>query len=316
MLSDNSFDDSDIDLTINGNLYHLHKNILIKSIFFKSLIDYIELMSTKEDIEIFGINGEKIQSEYIDNIIEWLYNKGNNLIENLADNGEMNDFKKIIQYYYLSDFLQIDEIKRKTISVMNCKLSSYNGPSNIVENMSVCDYKYCDVFYGAHNRSQFCSLMEIFYGELTKIIDLYKEECDKIKNIDKPICNRYMNFVLNREKEKFVSLGEVPNNNYSWLMGEIYKIYKYFYGERHSHCNFLVKKEHELHIKDIKILLNVVHKSNHEKLVQLLDMNIFYANNKIDWEKMMHFDNICIEYGVRDTFLIKMNMFIKNFVYD
>lgn len=116
---------SDLELTINEKLYKLHKEFLNESQFFKTLIENIGNMSTKEDINISDINGDILAVRYVDDIVIWLYTEKNDFMDKLNnENNMLISLREAIKYYYVADFLQIDRAKNMISYKINDILGS------------------------------------------------------------------------------------------------------------------------------------------------------------------------------------------------
>ena len=222
----------------------------------------------------------------------------------------IDDFKKIIQYYYAANFLMIEELETKFVSIMNKILSDYICPPEI-EFMSACEYKYYGQRFEIGKINGLSPILEIFYQKLFEIRDRYKNEHHLIKNTDKKTRTKYMDYVLNGEKEKF-SNPHGLNGNESFIVGQIYRIYKYFYPDKYyCYSNHIVKEEHKLCIDDVILLFGLINETNREKLVFLLDMYTFHKENEIDKKKIMYFDDLCRNYGVGYVFAMRIDAFLK-----
>lgn len=108
---------SDISFIINGILYGLHKNVVTKCLFFKVLFENEIYMGIKNDeIVISNMNGEPIKNTNVFRILNWLYDTNINKNKQFAfstDDLSVKNIANIIEYYTLSDFFQIDSIKKK-----------------------------------------------------------------------------------------------------------------------------------------------------------------------------------------------------------
>ena len=122
---------SDIEITINGKLYKLHKFFISKSNFFKTLIDNIGKMLTDEEIKIEDVSGNEIPQKYIDNVLKWMYKYNESYVGYLI--GLDDDIEDMLQYYYVIDFLQIDDSKEQIIKILDCRLAQQRSKNTFVQ---------------------------------------------------------------------------------------------------------------------------------------------------------------------------------------
>ena len=121
---------SDFTIDVNGKIYKLHKMFIQdKSEFFKCLITNEEKMDTKKPIIINGVGGEKVSDSKIFNTFSWFYDDDlKNLLFGLDDKdiSISTSLHDLLEYYYISDFLQINIIKNRCIQLMDLLLKSYH----------------------------------------------------------------------------------------------------------------------------------------------------------------------------------------------
>ena len=117
----------DIQIIINNQVFKLHKPIISqKSIFFKCLIENENNMDITTPIEIYGASEKLISSDKIDDILGWLYSDQMSNIPIIGNklrciNISLN-FNDLLDYYYISDYLQIEILKNRCIEVINLYL--------------------------------------------------------------------------------------------------------------------------------------------------------------------------------------------------
>lgn len=114
---------SDISFEINGKKYDLHRDIIIKSLFFKTLFDNEQHMGIKNDeIIINDIYDLPINSDYVYEVLCWLYDDDLNVMKQFVvpmDCTTTDILIKLLQYYTLSDFFQIDDLKKICIDALS-----------------------------------------------------------------------------------------------------------------------------------------------------------------------------------------------------
>ena len=115
--------DSDITFKINGKTYNLHKNIIAKSLFFKTLLDNEQFMGIKDDEIIIGdVYNVPINSDYVDEVLGLMYDNDVLKIDQSADVIRYATADKLIKslnYYILFDFFQIDNLKEICMDLMS-----------------------------------------------------------------------------------------------------------------------------------------------------------------------------------------------------
>lgn len=112
--------EKEIEFNINGNKYIIYTNFLVQnSNYFKK---YIENNNNKNDkvIIIKNSKDENIDNIYIEQIIKWFYHKQFNYIKYLSDSIDNNyNFNILLEYYYICKFLEIEELNKKCIEIIN-----------------------------------------------------------------------------------------------------------------------------------------------------------------------------------------------------
>lgn len=109
-------EEHDITFKINGKNFHLHRNIIKKSLFFKALLDNEQHMGIKNDEIIINniYNDLPIDHQYVYGVLNYLYNGDVNAMEKLSalnEGASVYHLVGILQFYIISDFFQIDDLK-------------------------------------------------------------------------------------------------------------------------------------------------------------------------------------------------------------
>lgn len=342
---------SDLELTINNKLYKLHKFLIYKSIFFKTLINNINNMSIEEKIEILDVNGELIESIYVDNIIKWLYHGNADFMGNIElqynekfdeqsseqSNGQSDEqfdkketyynLKETLKYYYVADFLQIDEMKNIIVANINDGLDAMDYSQwydcGIIKN-HYGNYEYNGDTYSARESNHYKYIMEVIYDKLKKVKHLYTNENDfgdlftnenGFGNNDQTIYNEYMRYVYEGDKKRFSECYMMKCDYMEEIVGAMYKICNKLYVETYLSNNPSPKIT--LEMEDIESVIDIVHDYNKPKLVQLLKMeNFIDKDGVIDWNMIKVIDDFCIKHKIRKAFTRKVQAFMYLFVYD
>jgi len=177
---------TDLSLTINCKPYNLHKHLVTKSMFFKTLVDNMDNMSTTEEIEILDVDGELIKVGYLDKVIRWLYDEDDNIVT------PVNDIKELLRYYFLADFLQIDELKKIIVGKINDILDKpIDSSCHKIEKGDTDNiYLYRGQKYDIQLDTKYVAIMKIIYDAIIQIKnvanclkknDNVEEECEEKK---------------------------------------------------------------------------------------------------------------------------------------
>ncbi len=316
---------SDINLTINNKLYNLHKYIISKSKFFQVLIANEKNFNTKDNIIINGVNNLPIPIKFIDDVIEWLYHFDIKLLDHFNKAIDIYfDFNAMLQYYYVSDFLQIDEIKCTALSIIEKYLDSYKSNimiPNIIEKItSTLSYIINDKEYDTHYESYYSNVMEIFF-------DIFKkyESCIKYINYldlsesNKEIYIKYMDYIYVNDKKKFIAshkqtlyYSNLDNRKTVLLM---YYVYKKIVNLINLCCIDYLPIITSISISEFNNLLNVINNEYIDTLIQILDVSDWSFDQNGQHHEYFHYlENICIKHDKIKCLHKKMIAYM-NFIY-
>ncbi len=318
---------SDIELVINNKLYKLHKYFITDSMFFKTLIDNINVMSTSEEIYITDTNGIMMDIHYVDNIIKWMYDEKIEFLENLNNLRSSTTLIELTKYYCVVDFLQIDILKEYIKKNINEQIDENNFeefPYSITKNAHTEDYLW-------HNKQRQCILDGCFnYADIMNCIYhiLVHKNCIHILKSYIPenneqrkmnICNRYIQFIIKNKITVFTSnpCRDLKEKNESYddykifIVSCMYDVYR----KTVDACiNGVAQSNMSLQIYDIKLMLDmdVVDDIQKFNLVRLLDNNDWInEDNMIMWEKLIDINKVCIEHNIEKLFLNKVQAYLR-----
>lgn len=326
---------SDINLTINGREYKLHKSLINRSLFFKTLIENIGIMSTSEEIEIKGMLDNLIDSQFIDKVLKWLYTNNNLDVSELikSSNGSI-DLDNLIQIYDVLNFLQIDETMNDMTKIINREIEKDNRSHLLLDSMtekcvfnSKKDMMRNFYVYGIGRtddectKYDYCKMFERIHNDFKKIREFH--DIIRIKKLGENICDMDM-------CEKFINC--LYEEGTSLLIGEACAEYA---PKRDKRCyildNVLAYREYIIRdcmpnlclipqcgtkINDLmsaKILLDIVNDNNKAKVIELLDISNWYVDGKINLEVIEEVRNVCKEHNLEEMFNKKFKAFA--FVY-
>lgn len=316
---------SDISLTINNKLYNLHKYIISKSKFFQVLIANENNFNTKDNIIINGVNNLPIPIKFIDDVIEWLYHSDMTLLDQFNKTIDIYyDFNAMLQYYYVSDFLQIDEIRCAALSIIEKYLDSYKSNimiPNIIEKITstllyIINGKEYDTYY----ESYYSKVMEIFF-------DIFKkyESCIKYINYldlsesKKEIYIKYMDYIYVNDKKKFIASHKKtdyysnPDNRETVLL--MYVVYKKIVNLINLCCIDYLPIITSISMLEFNNLLNVINNEYIDTLIQILDVSDWSFDQNCQHHEYIHYlENICIKYDKIKCLHKKMRAYM-NFIY-
>ena len=299
---------SDFELTINSKKYKLHKHFASASKFIKTLIDYIGVMSTDDDITIYYYDGKLIDTQYVDEIIKWFYHQNMDLVELLSNPKKIDNIKCILKYYCVADFLQIDEIKEKLCGIINNVLGSYTDSksfSNIsyleTDKFVVARAGYCDstiVTIDTRRRTDRETFARRIYDDLLKVKDYipriniktfmdkkygkyvsnlnYIYSCifgDPSTDIIDTICT--VHYYMDEGRSEFVeflAINRSPEN-----IRVAVALHKYFT----NHSQQLPSINNKLSLDDVNKFVDIVRKNNYNGLIDLLDIHEYYIINSV-----------------------------------
>jgi len=203
--------DSDVSFKINGVTYELHKSVITTSLFFKALLDNEQYMGIKSDeIIINDIHDLPINSDYVYEILGWLYHKDTQKMSKFMEFSGVSTTDSLIdmlQYYTLIDFFQIDGLAEicKTY-MLHMMVAIHPLPTNKIKHtgeyyncdgsgdMYCCDrgeysIDNCDEDLWKYNKKDFKLIAKIIYDQLAfikKYVPIYFDryiDYKKDKNI-------------------------------------------------------------------------------------------------------------------------------------
>lgn len=347
---------SDLELMINGKLYKLHKLLITKSIFFKTLIDNIGKMSTIEEINILNFSGKIIDTKYVDNIIKSLYYDNTNFLEyiikNTIEDKTISCFKEVVDYYCISDFLQIDEIKNRMVNIINTDFKFKNNETYKIKCVrsnifSIVDYnknKNKNKEYNVEKREEeYKYIMEKLYDKIVTIdhrclekmnnkFDSYYYESDysdedsdedsddedkKIKKhefICRSIYANYKNYIINKDREKFIA---APKFKFEKILisNIMYNVYNEFLIEKEKYIHYAPSLDATLELVEIEKLFDMVNTESRSILIQLLNTNNWITSEgTILWDEIIKTSHFCTKFGMKEEFANKMRSFFVLFV--
>lgn len=318
---------SDIELVINNKLYKLHKHFITDSMFFKTLIDNINVMSTSEEIYITDTNGIMMDTHYVDNIVKWMYDENIEFLENLNNFRLSTALIELTKYYCVVDFLQIDILKKyikKKINELFNEIKFEEFPFSIIGAIKK-DY------YFWHTKQRQCILDGCFnYADIMNYIYhiLVHKNCIHILRSYIPenneqrkmnICNRYIQFIIKNKITVFTSnpCRDLKEKNESYddykrfIVSCMFDVYRKTVD---AYINGVAQSGVSLQIYDIKLMLDmdVVDDIRKFDLIRLLDNNDWInEDNMIMWEKLIDIYKICIEYHIEKLFLNKVQAYLR-----
>lgn len=329
-MSSEEIQENKIHITINFEIYILNETDICESIFFKTLAQNIGVMKTDEEINICNIYENKIESKYVNDIMKWLEIKD---IWNLIgcklsttfykyesfilskDNKNCIYYKNnditdiIINYYYVADFLQIDELKnflKNKINEIfrNCVLNEvyvkkkWNMRRIIKEYIGINsesekyvlphNYYHSDInherYDGDDGYIKSCrNMTHIIYNKLY-LLKNYISDIDKIENMLQQYSDEYLFCLDTNDYYQF----EYVSNNYHGYIGrcfdnlaDIYNTYeklsmvnlKFLSNSMYLHCNISSKFAEQL------LMFNIIDENNIENMIIMLDMSTWIHRN-------------------------------------
>lgn len=314
---------SDIQLTINKKLYRLHKLLIGKSLFFKTLIDNIGIMSINEEIEIKELSGKLVCSKYIDDVLRWIYTNKNLIIIDLIN--EKSNFEVVLQYYYVIDFLQIGNTKKEIINIINdrlilCNPSKHNFISISKVPNSIytyyCNSKKYNVSDGTSN-----DILGFIYDNLIKISDFF--DILKNKRPGRNICNngiydQYMSHLYKKNKKDFINVTLTHYSDYTEKNNDVvncmYVTHQFIIHECLPLLNYIPPSCCKLTLVQVSMLLDIVDDNNKAKLIELLSMDDWYIEGNTIWENINEASNLCMTHNLKKEFDNKLKAFVYVFL--
>lgn len=145
----------DTQLTINDQIYHVHKNILKKNKWFNGYFNIDG--ETKPPIYFKTFDGTYIPNTLIDNIIEYIYDeditifKLPNMLNLLEKSYNFSIyFHTILHYFYIGDYLILNNLKDVTIMMIEYMLLMYkfaNINFDVIVERETAFYRYNEKYY-------------------------------------------------------------------------------------------------------------------------------------------------------------------------
>lgn len=211
----------DISFKINRKIFYLHTSVITKSLFFKTLLDNEQYMGIKDDEIIINdiYNNVLIDSSCIYEVLNYLYNDDINMMAQLSRfiTGEtIYDLINLLQYYTISDFFQIDDLKEilhKELVKILLRMRPH-VPKEIVEvkTQSFGEYVSDGTYtYGAEILDPFDMEKE----NIEKIIGIFNENFSYFK--------KHAPNYFHKNMKKYVSIFYYPDLVRDRSYSEIYK---------------------------------------------------------------------------------------------
>jgi len=313
---------SDISLKINGKTYNLHKSLVDRSIFFKTLINNIGIMSTDEEIEIVSISGNLIEPKLVDDVLKWLYTSEKLDVHELMDEilAEKTSLCVMLKYYSIIDYLQISGAIDDVIKMINTKLrrcnQKYVFPSIVKEDGGLV-YKYGTEEYDMYSEIQFRRILGIIYGDFQKIEKYH--QIIKNKKIGEHVCDAYIydkliNCIYEKDKniiiEMCIKYYRDSGNTRDYILRNILTLRQYIVNEYSRHLYYVPQSSHgKICLSSAKLLLDIASGDNKTKIIELLDIDDWYKDGKIILENVNVVRDICKEYDMEDIFNKKFKAF-------
>ena len=309
---------SDIELTINGKLYKLHKFFISKSKFFKALIDNIGKMSTNEEINILDITGKMIRSKYIDDVLRWIYANGELVVKILID--PKSNFEVVLQYYYIIDFLQIGDVKKEIIKILDNKLVQCNPRDTFVPIRKVTNTYYtyyCNSKTYNVSENKASEILGYIYGNLMKMKRFFSIIKNKKpgRNIsDAAIYDQYINYICEEKINEFIYVKFRNNSSIIEENNEVvtcmYYAHKFIIQECLPHMYYIPQSDSKLNLEQVKMSLDIVDIKNRAKLIELLDIDDWHCNGALLWENIREVSGLCSEYDLMEEYKNKLKAFM------
>lgn len=337
---------SDMEIIINDKKYKLHTLLLkSKSEFFKCLLNNPQ-MNITDPIIITGLNNKVIKSDIIDEVIKYMYLDDINKI--LYLNNEIDydyNFKYLLDYYFVSDYLQINDIKNVCIDKMNKYfIMIYNYKKVLIDlsNEVIKCYDCDDSYFNRNNRYIFNinnNRLDIenryhYNKNISSILDFITKHFIKFNNYLKLIniklydiikfryiayfkyenksvigyfSEHFKNFILNDLDTKYLNYF-INEDKYAEGQNLIKEIIIFF----ENFKEYIIKtpihftKPVILNFHDINILLKKNDTIQNTVLIKLLDCNELIVDNTIINEKTQELEKICNNYSLKKEYISKM----------
>lgn len=324
---------SDFNCIINNKEYNLHTKFLInESEFFKCLINNSQ-MNIKDPLTIIGSNNKIVSSETIDQIIKWFYHNDINQIPVLNCNkiDETLNFNVVLEYYYASDFLQIDKIKKKSLEIIEIFFNilmtqkyTYFDKIKLI-NKSEYEYKFVCNRDGYFDDIDSQSTFNKFLNEIFILINNDKE--NYINNLEDRMYTKVLNINKKNYENKFC---EIMSNYFNGNFDKENIISQLFKDKRSSmknmkifiddlmvyinkNCKYKPLKRASISLYDFDILLNVV-KDEHKKiLIKLLRFRELLKDGLIMNEKTLTFERLCKKHKLDSKYRKKIVVLCKDY---
>ena len=342
--------DCDIFFKINGVFYGLHKNKIIKSLFFKALLDNEQYMGIKNDeIMICDYCDTIIDSDYVYDVLNWLYGNGTHTMEGcgkLSNPATINDLVTMLQYYILSNFFQMDTLRKifsgklldiiKTLcgtipQKINITNDRYANPKYIMINYA--DYEYSmeknDAVLWNNNgyRNDFRRFLKVLSENFSYIkkrspkyfarcINEYRNKHESQINVIKYISN----YILHNDEIKFVydrsanvlELTNVFSCNIDrcTIIKILVDLHGYvFTNDIAKSLYWFSSRENSIPQELAAILMDMFPDSDYP--IRLMDTEDWQADGTLNWPAISSSENMCINYGNSTYFKNKMDAYMK-----
>jgi len=342
--------DSDISFKINGTIYDLHRNVITKSIFFKTLLDNEQFMGIKDDeIIIKDIYGVPINSDYVSETLNWMYFRNitkMSLFTMLTGCAVTENLIELLQYYTLSDFFQIDglkEICKKEMSKMMPKI--YPLLPKKISNKNNCyahdGWNYyiscCNLGEWTSCEKDFKKILEIIYGGLAffkKYTAVYFDQCieNNAKFVWSPAMKRHNINIDMNDIDKYI-LDSIRKNNgpivhYDIIkkklllddtnycvdgnvyIWNIFQIYEQMYGSFHHNMYWIMNDGKNCLPIELVEVLMDIFPDN-KYPVMLLDTSDWRNEKTLNWNNISLLENLCTHRNKLGFFKDKLGAYME-----
>ena len=236
-----------------------------------------------------------------------IYDKhnGTNIIEGLSD---------IIEYYYIAESFQINEVKTRAIEIINKKLELYgskkHGP---IEKKLTCKYIYNSKIYDIEFDCNCDKLMKIFEDSLKEISNKLEFLSQSVVD-DEPIEFKVYLHYIKYLNDLIANYG-VYHKDRIKIVDTIYTIHNYILNNVSLYFDYIPKSS-IINMDNLDYLLELVSTPNQSKLIQLVEIDSWCRKDgTMNWDIIGYLEKICIKHGLRDVFSDKVKAYM-NYIYD